>query len=455
MTDDDDVRMYRDMPVARMFLRCSVPCVISTVVWAICSITDGVFIGRVIGGEALAAMNIAWPVMMIATAVSDMIATGASVRVGICLGRGDGEQANRIFTNSMAWIVGIGVAFMLAGLFLAEPMMGLMGATGDVAGMASSYFLVFALMAPLSLLFFATDNYLRICGRVNYSMYVNVLVAVLNIVLDALFLVVMQWGMWSAALATSLSLCIGAVLSVLPFLRGRLALRFTRGRVDLRTLWNIMYNGASNFFNSVSGAVFMIFANWTLLAVSGTMAVSAFGIIMEINTVASALFMGMAVAVQPALSYNHGSGNGSRVLRITNVLFAASLAVSVIVFLMTLVIAEDLVSVFIENEAEIASMATDGMMIFAVSYLFSWLAVGVNLVLTSVDRPGQSLAVGMLSQMVFPIAAMALMADRGLDGVWWSIVVASAASAAISLMALHRAGRDGVFRDRRTAEGHS
>ena len=442
----DEITLYRDTPIWKLFLKCSVPSVISSIIWAVCSITDSVFVGQLLGAEALAAVNLAWPLMMIATAVSDMIATGASVRASISLGENDGDAARRVFTRSVIWTILIGFAFMLMGLFLADPIMGVIGAEGEVRSMASLYFLTFALFAPLSLLFFATDNYLRICGKMNYSMYVNIFVAVLNIILDALFLMVFHWDVWAAALATSISLAVGSVLSIVPFISKKLSLYFVRGRVSLQTLWNVMYNGSSDFFTSVSGAVFMIFANWVLLGMVGDMGVTAFGIVMEINSIAQALFGGMAFSMQPALSYNHGANNGKRLFGICKILFICTSAISAVLCLMTWWKADWMVMMFINGEPEVFDMAVNGMMIFAITYLLSWFATNTNMILTSVDRPGQSLIIGILSGMIIPIIMMALMSPWGLNGVWWSLVVSTVLSTFVSLALMIKLGHDGEFR---------
>lgn len=449
-----DETMYGSMPVGRLFLRIAVPGMISMLVWSVCSIADGVFVGNVLGADALAAVNIAWPVITVATAVSDMIASGSSVRISMHLGNRNESEARIIFTRSVLMTLGFSLAFMLVGTLLSGPVMGVLGADGHIAEMGAGYLAVFALFAPVSLLFFATDNYLRICGKVNLSMWINVLVAVLNIVLDALFLLVLHWDVWSAALATSLAMCVGAVISLVPFLRKYLVLRFVKGRMAPGTTRNILYNGSSTFFNSISGAVYMMFANWMLILVSGTDAVSAYGIMMYVNSVAISLFMGMAVSVQPALSYNHGSGDGVRVRDMCRVLTIASVLLAAAMFVAIEVFNTPLVHAFLGgNDPDVAVMAVHGMAIFTFSYLLSWVAVNVNQILTSVDRPRSSLIVGVLSQAVIPIGVMAAMSPLGLDGIWWSMVVSAVLSAAVSVVTMARVSRDGVFRMHDPIEG--
>ena len=145
------------------------------------------------------------------------------------------------------------------------------------------------------MVFFAVDNYLRICGRVRYSMILNVVTALLNIVLDFLFLVVFRWGVAAAAAASCLSIALGTVLGFLPFVMGRLPLRFVRGTISARQLGNILANGSSEFFSSMAGSVMMVILNSVLLRLSGSMAVAAFSIVMYVDSIVGSLLFEMCI----------------------------------------------------------------------------------------------------------------------------------------------------------------
>ena len=211
MTSDAEHEMYGRMPVWRLFLKCSIPGMISGLVWAFCSIMDSIFVGNYLGSDALAAVNLAWPIMTVFMAVSDMVAAGSSVRISMHLGNGDTDMARRVFTGSVKLIVAISVGFLLIGVFLGGPIVTFMGAEGEVADMAAQYIAVFSLFAPVGLLFFATDNYLRICGAVNLSMWINVGVAVLNVALLAVLIGWLGCGTWASAFASSMETVTPAV----------------------------------------------------------------------------------------------------------------------------------------------------------------------------------------------------------------------------------------------------
>lgn len=445
----DDHLMYAQMPVRKLFSRIAFPGAVAAMVWAVCSITDGIFVGQLLGGRALAALNLAWPVIMVLTAVSDMIASGSSVRISMHLGGGDADSARRLFTRSMLWIEALSIAFLVIGLLFSESAMLAIGADPELAAMAADYMKVMAVSAPLLLLFFATDNYLRICGKVRMSMYLNVSAAVMNIALDALFLGILGWGLWSAALATAVSLCISSALSLVPFLRGKEVLRFVRSGPGPGEMRTAMSNGLPTFFTSVSGSLYMIFANGLLLAVSGDMAVSALSIMMYVNSVAGSLFSGMATAVQPAISYNHGAGDGRRGLEMGRTLMGACAVLGIITAIAVFLFSNQTVWVFVNDEPALTTMTVHGLRIFALTFTVCWVATCINQTLISVGLVKPSLIIGVLSQLIVPVAVMSVLSVFGLDGIWWSLVVSSVASAAIAAALMAHALRDGVFADTR------
>ena len=392
MTSDAEHEMYGRMPVWRLFLKCSIPGMISGLVWAFCSIMDGIFVGNYLGSDALAAVNLAWPIMTVFMAVSDMVAAGSSVRISMHLGNGDTDMARRVFTGSVKLIVAISVGFLLIGVFLGGPIVTFMGAEGEVADMAAQYIAVF------SLLFFATDNYLRICGAVNLSMWINVGVAVLNVALLAVLIGWLGCGTWASAFATSFSVALGSVVALVPFLRRRFVLRFVGGWMDADTTRRVLYNGTST-------------------------------------------------AMQPAISYNHGSGDGRRVRSLFVVMSVASAVMGVAVAALCILANEQLTRLFLgDGSVDVAAMASGGLTVFALTYLLSWVAVNVNQTLAATDLPAHALSIGVMSQLLLPTAFLIPMSSMGVDGIWWSMVVASVCSAAFSAAMLCLGARKGIFR---------
>lgn len=241
------------------------------------------------------------PFLLISFVFPDLIAVGSSVQIALRLGEKKEEEASRIFTMCSLLIVVLSCLIGLAGFLGAEAMLQILGADAAVAALGAEYLRVYALFAPFIMVFYAVDNYLRICGRPRYSMVVTVITSLLNVVLDYLFLGVFGWGIAAAALASCLCLTLGTVLNYVPFLRGKLPLRFVRGGISLRLLGNIFYNGSSEFFSNIAGSVLMVVLNGVLLRMGGSAAVAAFSIVLYVDSVANSLLFGMSDSLQGAV----------------------------------------------------------------------------------------------------------------------------------------------------------
>ena len=172
---------------------------------------DGIFVGRYIGSHALAAVNLAFPVIMILFAVGDMVAVGSSVKIALLLGQGKNKEANGLFSAAFCMILGIGVLFSLVGFLAAPRLITLLIKDTTLAEVAWDYTRIFLYFMPAIMPLFAVDNYLRICGKANFSMWMNISVAVLNIILDWFFLAYLGLDIRFAALATSVSMTLGVL----------------------------------------------------------------------------------------------------------------------------------------------------------------------------------------------------------------------------------------------------
>ena len=431
---------FATTPIPRLFVRCTVPAMVGMGFSAIYSITDGIFVGHFIGQEALAAVNLVMPLIMIITALADMVATGSSVRISILLGRGDHGEASRVFTVCLGLIAAISAVFGLAGFLFARPLIGLMGADGLTADHAVEYLQVFSLFMPLCCVYFSTDNYLRVCGRVRMSMTINIVCSLLNIVLDVLLIVVLGQGLWAAAVASCLSMSLGAVWSLVPFVRKRLPLVFARGKITFRQMLRILTNGSSEFFISIAGSAFAVIMNVVLLRLGGSTAVAAISIVEYVDSLTGMIIHSMVDALQPAISYCFGAGLTRRMKRIQQAVMASSAALSLMAMLFLLFGGRFLLPFFIKDgDTALYDMSLRAMQLFALSYLVSWIERTLSGYMTAVERPWHSLAISLLGTFLFPLLFMAVLVPLWqLDGIWILQFVAGVFGALAAIVIVRR-----------------
>lgn len=429
--------IFKTLSPTKLFFVCAVPNVISMVVMSLYTIIDGIFVGRYMGADALAAINIVMPGVMITFALANLIAVGSSVQIAIKLGENNNFDANKIFSFCLAII--IIMAFIVGGItfFSAEYFLRMITKDENIIRMSAAYIKVFALFSPTTMIFFAIDNYLKICEKIKYSMNVIIIVSALNIILDWIFIVEFKWGIFSAALATCISITVGSIICLIPFLRNKLPLKFVKPKLPFSTIFNIIINGSSEFFSNISSNLYMIIVNITLLKISGIMAVTVFSIIMYVDTIANTITIGMSESLLPAISYNFGAKNLKKIVAIEKMLFGAGFIVSISVMFFMFFGGDKILHLFIINDKELLGMAVYAMKIFSFSYVVSWISVIVSSLLTALNKPTFSLILAVCEASIFPIISLFILSKTmGLNGVWATVIVSGFLSASLSAIFL-------------------
>ncbi len=443
-----------------LFFRLALPGLISMLAMTAYSIIEGAFVGHTLGETAFAAVNLAMPFVMINFSLADLVGVGSSVPISIALGRGDNDRANRFFSASLLLIMATAILMGLI-MFVGAPLLTtLMGAEGELAAQAIRYIRVYALFSPLTTVVFAMDNYLRISGFVRYSMILNIAMTTLTAGLLALFLLVFGMTVEGSALASSLAMTLGAALAFIPFLRGKAVLHFTRPRLTLPMLREIISCGTPVFLNNVAGRVASIVMNTTLLRVggeaSGETAVAAYSVLMYASDIVQPMLYGMSDSVAPAVGYNWGANRLDRVRALTKCSFVACMAVSVLGTLAMFTLPAYIVPIFVSQAEEPAlfAMAVAAMRLFCLSYLFRWCGFAVQGFYSAIEKPLPASILSVSSAMVLPILFIFLLSPLGLDGLWLNLPATSLAVMVMALVMLRISQRT-MKRDiaRRAARG--
>lgn len=362
-----DSAIFLKLPPTKLFFRCAIPSMISMVFGALYQIADGLFVGRFIGQDALASVNIVTPVLMMVFAFSNMIAVGASVRISVLLGENSREEASRVFSFTVKVIALLSILIGILGLMFARPLVRLLapGATEQAIAYGVTYVRMYALFAPLVPIFFATDNFLRVCGRMKASMWLGVGSQVLNVVLDGLLIGIFRQGVWAAAFTSCLSMTLGSVVSPWLFRNKRLDLYYTSGRVPAVAFAPILANGSSEFFSNIAMSVMSLAYNFFLLRYGGTTGVAAFSVILYVDSIVGMLVFGMCDAMQPAISYCHGAGLPGKVKALFMRLLLGAAVLSVLALLFMRFAGRYVAPLFVKPEdTELLALSVAGMNIF-------------------------------------------------------------------------------------------
>lgn len=423
----------------KLFFLAAIPGAISMLASALYQTVDGVFVGHFLGSTAFAAVNLAMPFVIINFSLADLIGVGAAVPISICLGKQEKEEANNIFTCAVLMIVGTGV-LIGAVLFLSAPLViGLMGADGEFANLAVQYMQVYALCSPVTTIVFAMDNFLRICGFIRGSMFLNILMSGLSALLEFLFLFVFGWGVWAAALATCTGMMVCAVLALLPFVRKKALLRFCRPHFHGKMVRQIIASGSPTFLNNIAGRITSILMNAILVRLGGETAVSVYGVLMFTDGFIQPLLYGLCDSLQPAVGYNWGAGKLSRVRSIEKCCFSASAVVSLAAFVLILIFPEQIVSLFMTDGGEAAmTMAVGALRLFALTYITRWFSFATQSYMMAIEKPMEASMISVSTALIFPVILVAALCPLGLTGIWLNFAATAVLAAALSLIIILR-----------------
>ena len=430
--------IFEKLPPTKLFFRCAVPAVITSVFGALYSVVDGIFVGKYLGEDALAAVNLIMPIIMIVEAISNMIATGASVNISVLLGQHKREEASKVFSFSVKFILLFSCVIGILGFFFARPFVSFIspGASENAITLSTEYLRVYSLFAPLIPIYFATDNYLRVCGKQKLSMIINVTTQISNVIFDFILIAVLHQGVRAAAVASCISIAAGSGVSLFLFRGKRMDVYYTKENIPVSQFFGIVANGSSEFFSSIATSIMSVVMNLFLLKYGGTTAVAAFSIVMYVDSIIGMMNFGICDSLQPAISYCYGAGTLDRLKAIFKRIIIATVAVSVVSFLFMLFVGPHAAKLFIkESDKELLRISIIAIKLFSFSYLVGWIDMCFSSLFTALERPVRSLLVSLFGTLIFPIAFLFLLTSIcGLNGVWLMASAAALASAVLTLI---------------------
>ena len=435
----NSTELFAKTPPVKLFFIASLPGAVSMLASAVYQLADGIFVGRFLGETAFAALNLAMPFVIINFALADLVGVGASVPISVNLGRGRRDVADNFFTCATLLIIAAGV-LMGALLYAAAPrLMTLMGAEGEFASLAAQYLRVYAICSPLTTIIFAVDNFLRISGYIRGSMYLNLFMSALSAGLEYLFLGVLHFGIRGAALATCLGMLVCVIIAYIPFLRGRALLRFVRPRLTGEMLREIVVCGSPNFLNNIAGRVTSIIMNFMLVRLGGETAVNVFGILMYVDGFVQPLLYGMCDSLQPAVGYNWGARQFSRVRAVERCCFAAAAVVSIAGGAVIALAPGPVARLFMpQGAAEVMALAEPALRLFALTYATRWFSFATQSCMLAVEKPMPASLISISTALIFPVLFIAAFLPLGLTGIWLNFPATNLAAALMAAVILKR-----------------
>jgi len=449
--------MYATMKPGKLFFVIALPGMISMFAMSVYSIIEGIFIGQILGEAAFAAVNIAFPLVMINFSLADLIGVGASVPISIALGKKDHATANNVFSCSVVMILISSVIMGSIMFFAAEPLASLMGADDLLLETSVKYLRTYALCSPLTTLFFAMDNYLRISGYIKTSMFLNIGCNLLTIALLTLFLFGLEMDVVGSAIATCISMCVCSLLAMIPFVRKKALLQFVKPVFGKALFKEIAACGSPVFLNNIAGRVTSIIMNISLMTLGvktfgeggGTTAVAIYAVLMYSSDLCWPLLYGIADSLAPAIGYNWGAERYDRVKAIVKCGFLGTLTVGLISTSILFFFPDVIASMFVSAEdVKLLEISAHAIRLFCFAYLFRWFAVTTQSFLSAIEKPASATAMAVSVALVFPVLLLGALWSFGLDGIWFNFVGVNALAAVLGIWLLSRVKREIARREK-------
>ena len=415
-------------------LRFTLPSIVMMIFISIYGMVDGLFVSNYAGKEALTAINLIMPYIMMFGCFGFMLGTGGTALISKTLGEGKPEKANEIFSLLTVVCVIMGLVLTAISLLLLRPVAILMGAEGQILDDCMTYGFIVLPATTAYILQFSFQSYCVAAEKSNLSLVMTIASGVCNIVLDALFVAVLDWGLPGAAAATAIAQFLGAVIPLFYFAgKNPSLLRFRKFTFDGKALLRTVTNGSSELMSNLSMNIVGMLYNLQLIRYAGEDGVAAYGVIMYVNLVFMATFIGFAIGTAPLIGFNHGAQNDRElknlfrksmvILTVTSLVMAASAAL----------LAGPLSYIFVGYDPELMAMATRGFVIYALSFLFSGFNMFGSSMFTAFNNGLISAVISFVRTLVCQIAAVMLLPlIFDLDGIWMSIVVAEFAAACLT-----------------------
>lgn len=419
-------------------LKFTMPSIIMMIFTSIYGVVDGFFVSNFAGKTAFTAVNFIFPLLMILGAIGFMFGTGGSALVARTLGEKDWEKANRTFSLLVYVSLGLGVAVAVAGILLIRPLAWLMGAEGEMLENCVLYGRIILCALPAFILQMEFQSFFVTAEKPKLGLAVTVASGVTNMVLDAVLVGVFPFGLVGAAVATAMSQVVGGVIPLIYFGRKNSSLlRLTKTRFDGKALLKTCTNGSSELMSNVSMSLVNMLYNIQLLALAGEDGVSAYGTMMYVNMIFLAIFIGYSIGTSPVVGFHLGAENYpelKNLLKKSGVIIGAC---SVAMLGLGLVLAKPLSVLFVGYDEALCELTIHGFYIFDVSFLFVGFAIFFSGFFTALNDGLTSAIISFLRTLVFQIAAVLLLPlIWGIDGIWWSVVVAELMAAVVGAIFL-------------------
>ena len=438
--------------IRSLLLKYAMPGIIAMTAMSIYNMVDSIFIGHGVGAMALSGLTVAKPFMDICAAFGTLVGVGASSLVAIKLGEKDYRSANDVLANVVILNVILGALIMVVGLFWLDPILYAFGASETTIVYAREYMEIILLGNILTHIYYGLNSMLRSIGHPRISMYATILAVALNVILDPIFIFVLDMGVRGAALATIISQLVSVIIELIIFLNPKEIIYFHRGiwRLKRDITMRALGIGLAPFLMHMAACFVVIVLNNQLKRYGGDMAIATFGMTNRFMFFFAMIVMGIQQGMQPIVGYNYGAKLYQRMMRAFKLAVYCATCVMGTLFLFGEIVPEGFIRLFTHDEALIAQSITPARIMLCVTFMIGFPMVSGNFY-TSIGMSSKAIFLSLSRQVLYLIPMILLLPHlfealgfSPIMGVWWALPISDALSSFTAAILINRDMR--VFR---------
>lgn len=412
----------------------TLPSIIMMVFTSIYGVVDGFFVSNYAGKTAFASINLIMPFILILGGMGFMIGTGGTALVSRILGEKNTQKANKYFSMFIIVTVLLGIVLSIFGVIVVRPVSKLLGATPEMLDDCVLYGRIVIAFTAAYMLQNVFQSFMIAAQKPNLGLVVTVMAGVTNMVLDALLVGGFGWGIAGAAIATGISQCVGGVLPLIYFARENDSmLRFVPTHIELHPVLMACGNGSSELMSNISASIVGIIYNFQLLKYIGEDGVSAYGVLMYVQFIFIAIFVGYSIGSAPIVSFHYGAGNSSELKNMFKKSLTIVLSLGVVLTALAYFLAEILAKIFVGYDAQLLELTIHAFKLFSFSFLLAGFNIFASSFFTALNNGAISAAISFLRTLLFQTASVLLLPMFfGVDGIWMAITLAEVIASAVS-----------------------
>lgn len=419
-------------------LRYTLPSILMMIFTSVYSVVDGFFVSNFVGKTPFAAVNFIMPFLLILGSLGFMFGTGGSALIAMTMGEGQAEKAKGLFSLFVYVTLLSGTVIALLGIVLIRPIAAWLGAEGEMLDQCVLYGRIILPALPAYMLQYEFQSFFATAEKPQLGLGFTIAAGLTNMVLDAVFVALLGWGLVGAAAATAISQAVGGVAPLLYFCRPNSSpLQLTRTKYDGRALVRACANGSSELMSNISMSLVGMLYNTQLMKYAGEDGVAAYGVLMYVNMIFLATFVGYSVGTAPIAGFHYGAQNHPELQSLLrkSLVIIGSLSFLMLAFAEGL--AEPLARLFVGYDPSLMALTLRGFMIYSFSFLFAGVAIFGSSFFTALNNGLISALISFLRTLLFQVGAVLIFPLLwGIDGIWLSIVAAEVMAAVVTALFL-------------------